>query len=111
MSPASKTEHSSRSQDEHDDDDEENENAEDVLFDALLAADRARYETEHMKLALFVDPDVHLPAAVESRLARHLAELADERAEFETILNIIFDRDEHEQEEREEKTRVSLDED
>ena len=110
MSPASKTKHSSRSQDEHDDDDED-ENAEDVLFDTLLAADRARYEAEHMKLALFVDPDVHLSAAVEARLARHLAELADERSEFETILNIIFDRDEHEQQKREEKTRVSLDED
>ena len=95
LSPTSKAEHSSYS--------------EDLLFDSLLEADRARYEAQHMQLALFVDPDVHLPAAVEARLAQHIAELIDEREVFETILEGIVDRDEKEQSEREEQTRVSLD--
>lgn len=101
------TEHSSRSQDEDGDDD--GKDAQDLLFDSLLAADRARYEAEHMQLALFVDPDVHLPAAVDARLARHIAELDDEREGFEVILESIFDRDEKEQQEQEVQRRVSLD--
>ncbi|CAN0242728.1 unnamed protein product, partial [Laminaria digitata] len=95
-SPAPHTEHFSCDQDDDDDDDF----ALDSLFDTLLAADRTRYEAEHMQLAHFVDPDVHLPAAVEARLARHIAELANERAGFETVLNSMFDRDEHEKQEQ-----------
>ena len=50
-----------------------------------------------MALTIFVDPDVHVPAAVEARLARHIAELANEHAGFQTVLESIFDRDEREQ--------------
>ena len=102
-SPAPYTEHFSRDQEDDDN------YALDSLFDTLLAADRTRYEAEHMQLAHFVDPTVHHPAAVEARLARHIAELADERAGFETILNSMFDRDEHEkQEQRRVQRQVSL---
>ena len=71
-----------------DEDDDEDEDAQDSLFDALLAADRARYEAEHMKLAVYVDAHLHLPAAVEARLARHVAELIDERAEIDAVLEL-----------------------
>ena len=67
------------------------------LISALLAADRTRYEAEHMKLALHVDSALHFPAAVEALLSRHIAELEDERAWVEALLDSIFERDEEDE--------------
>ena len=69
----------------------------DSLISALLAADRTRYEAEHMKLALHVDAALHFPAAVEALLSRHITELEDERAWVEALLDNIFERDEEDE--------------
>ena len=61
-----------------------------------------------MALTNFVDPDDHVPAAVEARLARYIFELANERAGFETILESIFKRDEQVQQTLQEQRRVSV---
>ena len=61
-----------------------------------------------MALTIFVDPDVHVPAAVEARLARHIAELANEHAGFQTVLESIFDRDERKQQAQQDQRRVSV---
>lgn len=70
--------------------------------DAIVAADYAVYQAEQMQLALYVPPESNLPAAAEARLARHVAELADERAAIETVLESFLEYDEQE------RNRVSL---
>lgn len=67
-----------------------------------MAAEYALYQAEHMQLALFVPLESCLPAAAAVRLARHIAELDDEHAALEVVLESFLARDEQEEE------RVSL---
>lgn len=64
--------------------------------DAIVAAAYAVYQAEQMQLASYAPPESNLPVAVEARLARHIAELADEQAAMESVLESILARDEQE---------------
>ena len=66
--------------------------------DAIVAVDYALYVAEHMQLALYNPTESYLPAAAAARLARHIAELADEHSALEIVFERFFARDQEEAE-------------
>ena len=51
-----------------------------------------------MQVALYEPPEVYLPAAAAARLARHMAELANEHLVLEAVFEKFFARDQEEEE-------------
>lgn len=68
----------------------------DLFLEEILAADRARYELEHMQMTIYVDFEDDIPATTEARLDRHLTELAEEHAALESALDCILEEDDRE---------------
>ena len=51
-----------------------------------------------VQVALYETPESYLPAAAAARLARHIAELADEHSVLEAVFEKFFARDQEEEE-------------
>ena len=87
-SPSSQTEHNHDAREEIYDDYS--------LVDAIVSADYALYVAENMQLALYEPLESYLPAAAAKRLARHIAELADEHSALEAVFERFLAQDKQE---------------